>query len=292
MNKSQINYYYKDMPDKNFFVDIFEVKVNKLGATFEENWHEHLQFFYFIQGSALIRCNYKSIHVKAGDFIIVNSNELHYCESLCDNLIYYIIRVDLSFLFSSQMDSCQTKFMVPLAKNLILFKNLVRNDKEILSCADKIIEEYFSKRLGYELAVKAYIYELIVLLFRKYVEKILTAKQFNCRVNNLNRLKNVFLYINENFTKKITLDEISEMAHISKEHFCRTFKQITGRSLTNYINNLRIQKADLLLQKTDLNITEIALNCGFSDVNYFSRIYKKVKNVSPLNFRKNLCNNL
>lgn len=46
MNKSKINYYYKDMPDKNFFVDIFEVKVNKLGATFEENWHEHLQFFY------------------------------------------------------------------------------------------------------------------------------------------------------------------------------------------------------------------------------------------------------
>lgn len=287
MNKSRINYYYKHMPDENFFVDIFKVKNSKPGPSFKENWHEHLQFFYFIQGSALIRCNSKNIAVKAHDFVIINSNELHYCESLCNNLVYYIIRVDLSFLFSSKMDSCQTKFMVPLSKNLILFKSLVRNDKNIMGCAEKMIEEYFSKQMGFELAVKSCIYELIVILLRKYVEKILTEKQFDCRMNNLNRFKNVLSYINKNFTERITLNELAGISHVTKEHFCRTFKQSTGKSATEYINSLRIQKADFLLQKTDLNITEIALACGFSDVNYFSRVYKKAKKISPLKFRKN-----
>lgn len=288
MNKSKSNYFYKDMPGKNFFVDIFKKNYTKLGPVFYENWHEHIQFFYFIEGTALIRCNSKNIHVRANDFVIINSNELHYCENLCTNLTYYIIRFDLSFLFSKQVDSCQTKFMAPLAQNLILFKNLVRDNEDISECIKKIIEEYFSKQIGFELAIKSYLYKIIVLLLRNYVDKILTVKQFNSRINNLNRFKNILTYINNNFTEKITLDKLAEMAHISKEYFCRTFKQITGKSALEYITELRIQKATLLLQKSNLNITEIALNCGFGDINYFSRIYKKNMNISPLCYRKNL----
>ncbi|WP_058953809.1 cupin domain-containing protein [Clostridium tyrobutyricum] len=144
MHKSQTNYFYKDMPDKNFFVDILQKKQTRPGPSFHENWHEHLQFFYFTEGEAIMRCSSREINVKPDDFIIINSNELHYCKNLCNNLNYYIIRVDLSFLFSSQMDSCQTKFMIPLAQNLILFKNLVRNNRKILECIKEIINEYSS----------------------------------------------------------------------------------------------------------------------------------------------------
>lgn len=288
MYKSKINYYYKKMPDKNFLVDIFKVTHAKKGTGFNANWHEHIQFFYLTEGSALLRCSSKEMHVKADDFIIINSNELHYLKSLSDNLTYYIIRVDLSFLFSSQVDSCQTEFMEPLSQNLILFKNIVRNDENVLKCAREIIEEYFSKKIGFELAVKSYIYKLIVILLRNYVEKILTEKQFRLRISNLNRFKSVLTYINENFTKKLTLNELAEMAHISKEHFCRLFKKITGKSAVEYINNLKIQKASALLKESDLNITEIALSCGFQDSNYFSRVYKRIKKVSPLTFRKNI----
>ncbi|WP_058952759.1 helix-turn-helix domain-containing protein [Clostridium tyrobutyricum] len=148
------------------------------------------------------------------------------------------------------------------------------------------INIYTSRQIGFEIAIKSYLYKLIVILLRNYIEEILTEKQFNLRINTLNRFKDVLSYIHNNFNKKITLDELSKITHFSKEHFCRKFKQITGSSTIEYINNLRIQRATLLLEKTDLNITEIALACGFEDINYFSRIYKKSKNMSPVNFRK------
>lgn len=284
--KNHSNYFYKKMPDENFFVDIFKKEHHSPGPAFDIHWHEHIQFFYFTEGECILYCNSKKINIKANDIIIINSNELHYIESLCDNLAYYVIRIGLSFLSSDQIDSCQTKFIAPLSQNLILFKNLVRNDKSILNCIDKIIGEYFNKEIGFELAIKAYIYKLIVLLIRGYIEKIFTEKEFNFQVNNLSRFKIILKYMEDNFAQKITISELAAMANVSTYHFCRLFKQITGKSAINYINKLKVDKAACLLSKTDLNITEIGLACGFDDSNYFSRLFKKYKNMSPLEFKR------
>ena len=252
-------YYYREMPDENFFVDIFENKHDKKGSTFNAHWHEHIQFFYFTSGEALIRCNSKNITVRAGDLIIINSNELHYCENLCDYLSYYIIRVDLSFLFSNQIDSCQTKFMTPLAENLILFENLVRNDNDIWECINKTIKEYFAEEIGFELAIKSHIYELIVLLIRRYVKKIFTKKEFDSQIKHLRQFNTIIKYIEDNFTEQITINQLANIANMSIYHFCRLFKRITGKSAIDYINQIKIEKSLLLLQDSDYNITEIAL---------------------------------
>lgn len=285
--KDSSNYFYKKMPDENFFVDIFKKEHYSPGPAFNIHWHEHIQFFYFIEGEAMLSCSSNKIHVKADDIVIINREELHYCENLCNKLTYYIIRVDFSFLFSNQVDSCQTKFMAPLSQNLILFENLVRNDDDIVKCINKVIKEYFTKDIGFELAVKAYIYELIVQLIRKYVKRIFTREEFDLKVVNLRRFNTILKYIGDNFAGKISIDELAAMANVSKYHFCRLFKQITGKSAVDYINKLKIDKAIKLLCESNLNITEIALSCGFNDSNYFSRIFKKYKGISPVQFRKN-----
>lgn len=284
--KDLSNYYYKEMPNENFFVDIFENCYKELGSTFERHWHEHLQFFYFTNGEAILNCSHIKIKVHKGDLVIINSNELHDCINLCSNLKYYIIRVDLEFLFSNQVDSLQTKFLIPLAQNLILFKNLVRDDKNIKNCIEKIITEYFERDLGYELAIKGYFYDLIVHLMRNYVEEILTQKQFEDRINNLNKFNDIIKYIENNYCEKIKLEELSKLANMSTYHFIRTFKKITGRPPIDYINKLRIDKAFSILKEGKCNVTEAALDCGFNDVNYFSRLFKKYNNISPTQARK------
>ncbi len=288
MKKSAKNYFYKKMPDENFFVDIFEKNHYSLGTDLKAHWHEHIQFFYFTKGQALLRCNSNKIEALANDIIIINSNELHSIENSSDDLNYYVIRIDLSFIFSNQIDSCQTKFLAPLASNLILFKNLVRNNKEALKCINEIIKEYFSKEIGFELAIKSHILNLLVLLLRNYVAKIFTPKQFNLKVERLNQFRYILNYIDGNFTEKITVNELANLFHVSNYHFCRLFKETTGKTVIEYINELRIKKATLLLKESSLSITEIALTCGFNDANYFSRIFKKNKNINPSKFKKQL----
>ena len=280
------NYYYKEMPDSNFCVDIIQKENFKTGNQLNAHWHEHIQLYYFTDGTAFLECNKKRVTVSSGSIVVINSNELHFLESLSDNLKFYVIRIDLLFLFSNQVDLCQAKFLTPLSQNLIMFKNLIDGDNQILECVKKTIQEYFSNDIGYELAVKSSIYQLIVLLLRKHITKILTNEEFLMKVKNLKRFDSVFKFLEDHYSEKINIKDLADQINISIYHFCRIFKQIAGKTTTNYINGLRMEKAAEFLKEDDLNITEISLKCGFKDINYFSRLFKKYYGISPTNLKK------
>ena len=81
--------------------------------------------------------------------------------------------------------------------------------------------------------------------------------------------------------EKITIDQLTAITCLSRDHFSHLFKKLTGRSVNEYINGMRIDKAEMLIKNTDMNITEIAMATGFNDANYFSRIFRKYKKTPP-----------
>lgn len=284
--KNLNTYWLREMPDSDFCVDIFKKNNVKRGENIRLHWHEHLQFYYFVKGGALLECGHNRFQVSTGSIVVINNNELHYLESLSDDLEFYVIRIDPTFLFSNQVDLLQTKYLAPLASNRISFRNLIENDTGVLECVTKILQEYYSKKVGYELAVKASIYQLIVLLLRDYVCKILSEKEFEEKTRSLKRFNTVIQFIEDNYDKKIRLKELADSANLSACHFCRTFKQITGKTLTDYVNEIRLEKAVCFLKQTDLNITETALKCGFDSISYFNRLFSRHYKISPTKFRK------
>lgn len=283
--RDKTTYYSKDMPNKNFSIDIGLSKSWEYGYSFREHWHEHLQIFYVVSGQGYIRCTAKAYNIIPKDVIIVNSCEMHYLESRKDNFKFYLIRIDLPFLFSNQIDLCQTKYLAPLSENLILFKNLVRNNPVIISCIETIIHEYYSQEIGYELAIKSGLYSLLVLLMRNCVDRFVTPKQLTHKINTAKRFREIFDYIENNYSHEISSSDLASIAHISTYYFCRIFKQITGQTPTEYITELRLRKSIELLKEDTLSITQIAMNCGFNDINYFSRIFKKRYGISPSKFQ-------
>ena len=94
------------------------------------------------------------------------------------------------------------------------------------------------------------------------------------------------LFINLNFAKQITLDEISSKCAMSKYHFARTFKRVTGITFRKYHNKTRVEASKILLKKQELNITEICYAVGFNDASYFSRVFRKFEGVSPALYKK------
>ena len=92
-------------------------------------------------------------------------------------------------------------------------------------------------------------------------------------------------YVHNNYLNLTNIEEIASTFYITPSHLCRTFKKLTGCTIVQYINLLKIQRACTLLHDTDLNITQIATSCGFNSAMYFCRIFKQLVKLTPVQYR-------
>lgn len=92
-------------------------------------------------------------------------------------------------------------------------------------------------------------------------------------------------YIHEHLTDKLYLAEVAKVVNLNTFYFCKFFRKITGQSFTDYVSQLRIEKAKALLQRGGVSVTEVAYASGFNSLTHFNRIFKKLTGVSPSIFR-------
>lgn len=105
------------------------------------------------------------------------------------------------------------------------------------------------------------------------------------QVENI-KIRKALKFIDMNFSKQIDLDEISDAVLLNRSYFSLLFKKELGIGFQDYLTNLRFQKAEELLEKEELHINDISLLVGFTDANYFSRVFKKRYHCTPIEFRK------
>lgn len=130
------------------------------------------------------------------------------------------------------------------------------------------------------------IYEKLIALLTLLMEESWhpdTARTAGSKKQNLQEIKE---YLDAHFTEKITLDALAEQFYINKFYLTRVFKEQFGQSVTNYLVQLRITQAKRMLRFTDRSIEAIALECGLSDANYFSRLFKKIEGITPGEYRR------
>jgi len=104
---------------------------------------------------------------------------------------------------------------------------------------------------------------------------------------NSRRIETVNAYLNKNYSKDITLNEVSKLVNMPDASFSRFIKRHTGRTFVDTLNEIRLGYATRMLIETTHAVSEIAYTCGFNNVTYFNRIFKKKKNSTPKEFRDN-----
>ncbi|MEK3885443.1 AraC family transcriptional regulator [Paenibacillus sp. PL2-23] len=274
------------MPNPHFPIKAHRTRFDQAGIVmFPHHWHEHLEFLFIEAGEAVIECGSTPIHALPGDLIVVNSNELHYGFSLTSEVVYYCLISDISLLHSGSVDAAETKFIAPISQNRLLLRNLIRGDESTNACMRALIGELRERKFGYELAIKSELYRLMTLLLRGHVATVLTKDEHAERMKNVERFEPVFRYIAEHYRDELSVELLSGIAGLSRFHFSRLFKELTGRTVTEYVTAARLDKADHLLRTTKLTVSEIAAETGFHDIYYFSRTFKKYKGMPPSQVR-------
>lgn len=220
------------------------------------NWHENIELLYCVRGNGKIIINASPISLKEGSIAVINSNKIH--SSVTDSEIfqYYCIILDTEFLKKFGLNIKNTKF-----------KEYIYDDT-VNGYLDSIISEFETKSPYYESAVKGNIIAMISYIFRNY----------SCENNKIpgdNAIKKGIEYIHEHFTEDISVDDVANHAGFSKSHFSRKFKSITTHSIKEYIQILRCREAQSMLLTHKYSVSEVSSICGFSDVSYFTKVFKK-----------------
>ncbi len=160
---------------------------------------------------------------------------------------------------------------------------VVSKEKEIFDCVNDICKEYTEKNDGFDMYITASIYKILGFLHRK---GFLSDKQSKLDIAKIHRLEPVIKYVHEHYNTEISLADMSKLLGVSEYHFCRLWKSAVGESFIDYLNFIRVSKADKLLRTTERSVLDVALDTGFSSLSYFNRVFKKFRYCSPTVYRK------
>ncbi|MGN0165536.1 MAG: AraC family transcriptional regulator [Lachnospiraceae bacterium] len=237
-----------------------------------ENLNSFL-FFIVISGEGILQYNGTRYNLSAGDCIFIDCRKQYYHKSSTDRLWQlkwvHFNGPNVSDIYNKYTERGGRPCFHP--ENLNKFSEILENIYELANSADYIRDMRINEKLT----------SLLTLSMEESWNP--DNRYSNTKRKDLQEIKS---YIDNNYTDKITLEELSEKFFISKFYLTRLFKDQFGTSINNYLLQTRITHAKKLLRFTDKSIEEVGMECGIEPLYYFSRIFKKVEGVSPSVYRK------
>lgn len=226
------------------------------------NWHEDIEILYCHAGSGQIMCNSVDYKFSQGDLFVVNSNELH-CSKTNFVMERYCLMIDSTFLRENHIDPQQLEF------------HHTPDDCMATELFQKIIAEFNGSSTYKNASIRVLVLSLILHLAKFH------STPCSVQPQNDTAIKIAIGYLQSNYRKHITLNELAAAVGLSKYHLTRKFKTATGITPVEYLTIIRCQNAQRLLMKNIYTVSEVAELCGFESPSYFSKIFKKTIGLCP-----------
>lgn len=250
----------------------------------DAHYHQVCEIYYLFSGERKFFINDSIYIVHKGDLVLIEKGAIHRTTYTSDKtherMFIYLPEAHLEELCNrygrEEMMSC---FTYPLMTIPQSYRGYI---EELLK---KLEHEYNNRDAYSELLIKGYLNELMIFILRYQNYRDLTA---TVPMNESDeRMQQAARYILGHYKENITLEDMAQFTHMSASYFSKRFKEATGFGFKEYLLNIRIKKASELLLETKVPITEVAYASGFNDSNYFGDVFRKIKGISPLQYRKN-----
>lgn len=237
------------------------------------HWHGEYEMIHICTGTLTLFLDEETVVCKEGDCILLAGSILH--GATPKHCVYECAVFDHRALFSG---ACHAL--------LGGVSNFVRMDagSEENEAAIEFFEALQQTNSGKEFMILSALYRCFGLL----QQKDLFERQPVESSKKIQHLKQALRLIETEYASTITLPQLAKACGMSPKYFCRFFKEMTHKTPIDYLNNYRVKMACEMLRQNQESITEIALNCGFNDLSYFIKTFKRYKGVSPKGYRKQL----
>lgn len=272
LRREYINYPF-DLPIK---ISYFNIK------NYPTHWHNSIEIIYVLKGSLHIKIDTDSFTLNEREVEIINSDESHEIQGIGDNKVL-IFNIDPFFFEKYYKD----------INNIFFYTNSNDDEdqngpeyEELKSILSQMLCEYVQKLEDYDEEIEKLLITLLYHLVNNFHYLTHEKEELKEKKDQLDRYHRISKYIYNNYNNNITLQEIAKKEFLSPHYLSHEIKYATGYSFTDLINLTRIEESIKLLLDSDMSISEISDEIGFSHVRYFNKNFKYYYGCTPLQYRK------
>lgn len=265
----------------SFMSDDFKIAISdRMSSASENAFHPEIEIKLFYEGDSIQTIGSETIIATAGDITIANPYEVHAnIETDLHSGKYYIVMIDLDFFENTGLIDTDLRSL--LITNGAAFNNHIKNNKRLNDIIMQVITEAKDQKEYYQSVIRNLMAQFFCLLIRDHLyqgtPRPLTTKE----IKKTALIEPAITKIFNDYNQNITVEQLAELCHLSKFYFCRIFKEVTGDTPISYITRHRIHIAKAMLKDKTKSIQQVATLCGYNDISYFYRCYKKVAGQSP-----------
>ena len=280
----------KDFP---FHVTLFDFKSGRYTPTW--NWHERLEVTMPLDGRLRMRMGETSVDLDPGDLLIVDNLKLHNVEDFQGFDTRVIVMSFMpEFVYAPGAPSCDYAFLLPFYAKRDGHPHILRHNDPLAgptySAITQLLQHYFKSKDEVHSAsgCKVSFLQVLYYLARRFQGSEVLRSEFVQHRQLADRLARLFEFVRLNYSERISVQQATQLVHMSQAQFMKVFKKVSGMTFVAYITRVRINNALRMLRETDMTIAEIAAKTGFSDQSYFDRRFRQAFGKSPREWRRKL----
>lgn len=247
------------------------------------HWHEALEFCYIQAGSVKVSTAGQTQVFERGQGFFINSNVLtamkENADCLMDSHLFYA-----AFLGGHFKSVFETKYLDPVLQNRKLDLLPLRGENETQKALLQKLQQLalLQSRQNVEFQTRNLLSEIWLLL----LEELQNTKLKSVPAKNQDRILSMLAFVQENYEKKLTLQDIANAGAVSTRECLRCFREAIGQAPVEYLLEYRAQAAAKLLENTDASVTEIAMQTGWGSSSYFAKMFRRLRGMTPKAYRK------
>lgn len=251
------------------------------GSYVSNHWHNSLEIIYITSGDLQVNMEGATYNLKANDCIFINSGVIHSTRCVYENTSI-LLQIPLSFL-NKYIPNCKDSYFdFKVNINDDNYEANLEKIKTILKDMKKV--KITSPQAG-NLRFTGLLFEFLFQLYTNF-RIPMGNKNMESRALDLSKFQPVFEYTKINYNTPISINEIAKVVHLQPEYFCRKFKQYTGQTYLEYLNDVRISHIYKDLINTNNTLCTILESHGFTNTKLFYRLFKEKFKCTPKDIRK------
>ncbi len=253
------------------------------------HWHYYAEMIYIIEGCAEMQCGEKNYILSENEMIFFHPQTVHSIYSAGGKKLFYaVIKFDINQLDMSPQYAPKLRSIFRSAEKMnmqIMFPSSLCAELNAKAVFETCVDEIQNHRYANDIVVKSRLYELLTRLIRIWQSCGFSINGEVFAEDNHFDINNITAYIDSRICDGVTATDIAKQCRMSYSYFAKKFLSVYGKTCKEYIEEMRIYKAEEFLLYTDFDLSYISQETGFSDCSHMIKSFKRYKGVTPKKFR-------